>query len=123
MNEFSRQVGDYYSTMLGGIVGGTSVTSKVSTVTDGVKIGSIEVVTNSAYDGTSGTVTLQESNDNITFSTVKQDDNTTDMSFTIATNSTYKWYLKAVLAKFYQIVYAHGDATVGTVTANFVGKK
>lgn len=115
--------GDYYCTMFNAAAGGTTANSTTATVADGVKIGSIEIVTNSAYNGTTGTAVLQGSNDNSTFATVKQDDNTTDMSFTLATNSTYTWYLKAVLFKFYRIVYTKGDATLGTVTANLVGKK
>ncbi|MCC7514534.1 MAG: hypothetical protein IT212_07560 [Bacteroidia bacterium] len=114
---------DYYSTMLNGVAGDTTVTSGVSTIPNGVKIGSIEIVTNSAYNGTTGTATLQGSNDNSTFATVKQDDNSTDMEFTLATASTYTWYLKAVLFKYYRIAYAKGNASAGTVTANMVGKK
>lgn len=122
-NDITKFSGDYYSTMFSSAAGGTTATSPTSTVSDGVKIGSIEIVTNSAYNGTTGTAVLKGSNDNTNFATVKQDDNTTDMSFTLATNSTYTWYLKAVLFKYYQIVYTKGDATLGTVSANFIGKK
>ncbi len=123
MNDFIRFSGDYFSTMLPSVPGGTTVTSAASIVADGVKIGSIEIVTNSAYDGTTGTAVLQGSNDNVTYATVKQDDNTTDMSFTLATASTYTWYLKAVLFKYYKIVYTKGNTNTGTVTANMIGKK
>lgn len=123
MNEFSRFSGDYFSTMFNAALGNVTATSAASNVADGVKIGSIEVETDSNYNGTTGTVVLQGSNDNVKYATVKQDDNTTDMSFTIATNSTYTWYLKAVLFKYYQIVYTKGDASAGTFTANFIGKK
>lgn len=123
MNEFSRWSGDYYSTMFNAAPGGTTATSNVSIVDDGVKIGSIEIVTNAAYNGTTGTAVLQGSNDNVTYATVKQDDNSTDMSFTLATASTYTWYLKAVLFKYYKVVYTKGDATLGTITVNMIGKK
>lgn len=108
--------------MFNAAAGGTTANSTTATIADGVKIGSIEIVTSAAYNGTTGTAVLQD-NDNTTFATVKQDDNTTDMSFTLAVSSTYTWYLKAVLFKFYRIVYTKGDATLGTITANLVGKK
>jgi hypothetical protein len=122
-NDISKFSGDYSCTMFNAAAGGTTANSTTATIADGVKIGSIEIVTNSAYNGTTGTAVLQGSNDNTTFATVKQDDNTTDMSFTLAVSSTYTWYLKAVLFKFYRIVYTKGDATLGTITANLVGKK
>lgn len=123
MSELARLLGDYYDTMFAGVAGGTTVTSNASIVADGVKTGSIDIVTNSAYNGTTGTAVLQQSNDNTNWAGVLQDDNVTACSFTLATASTYTWQLKAVLFKYYRIVYTKGDATLGTVTANFIGKK
>lgn len=121
--DIAKFSGDYFSTMLNSASGGTTITTDSSTVADGVKYGSITVITNSTYDGTTGTVVLQGSNDNSTFQGVLQDDNTTAMSFTLATNSTYLWELKIVAFKFYRIVYTKGNATIGTVTANMRGVK
>lgn len=93
------------------------------TIQDGVKIGSICISTNSAYDGTTGTAVLQACNDNTNWAGVLQDDNSTAMSFTLATASTYTWELKSVSRKYYRIVYTKGNATDGTITADFIGKK
>ncbi len=123
LKEILGNSADYFCTMFNSATGGTTANSTTATVADGVKCGSIQIVTDSAYNGTSGTAVLQASNDNVNFATVKQDDNTTDMSFTLATASIYSWYLKAVLFKFYRISYTKGDASTGTITANFVGKK
>lgn len=122
MNDLTRHFGDYYCTMFNAADGGTTANSVTAQVSDGVKFGSIDIVTSSSYNGTTGTAVLQQSNDNINWAGVLQDDNTTPMSFTLATNSTYTWQLKAVLFKFYRIVYTKGDTTLGTIIANFVGK-
>ena len=115
--------GDQLYTIFNAIPGGASLTSPAMIVDNGVKIGSIEIVTPSAYNGTTGTAVLQGTNDGVNWAGVLQDDNVTAMSFTLATNSTYTWYLKAVLFKYYRIVFTHGDASAGTVSATFVGKK
>ncbi len=109
--------------MLNAVPGGTTVTSDALSMSDGVKFGSIVIATDASYNGTTGTAVLQGSNDGASWPGVLQDDNTTAMSFTLATASTYTWQLKTVLFRFYRIVYTHGDASAGTVTANFVGKK
>lgn len=119
----SKFSGDYYCTMFNAAAGGTTANSITATVADGVKYGSITIITSSAYNGTTGTAVLQGSNDNSTFQGVLQDDNTTAMSFTLATNSTYLWELKIVAFKFYRIVYTKGDSTLGTLTVNMRGVK
>ena len=111
-------------TFFNGAAGGTNANSGMLTVAAGVKSGSIMISTNSAYDGTTGTVVLQGSNDGgTTWAGVLQDDNATAMSFTLAAGAnTDTFQLKRVLFKFYRLVYTAGNATLGTVTANYVGK-
>lgn len=89
----------------------------------GVAFGSITNYTSSNFDGTTSTLALQGSNDNIIYGAVLQDDNTTAMSFTLAVSGTYTFILKALEYKYYKLVYTKEDATAGTLTSKFVGKK
>lgn len=101
----------------------TTATSGTITIASGVNIGSIAIVTNSAFNGTTSTMALQGSNDNSNWAQVLQDDNATSMSFTLAAaSSTYTFLLKAIFFKFYRLVYTKGDASAGTITANYTGK-
>lgn len=123
-SEIIKYYKDQMGIMLNAVPANADLTSNYLTMDDGVLIGSIEVTTSATFNGTTSTVTLQGSNDNVTFATVLQDDLTTSMAFTLnAASSTYTWYLKAVLFKYYKIVYAKGDASAGSVSANFIGKK
>lgn len=114
---------DQYNTLLNAVTAATSV-SPSFTVQDGVDSGSIQITTSSTFNGSTSTAVLKGSNDNSNFTQVYQSDGTTAMSFTLAAASTnYSWLMGRVLYKFYQLVYTKGDATLGTVTANFIGKK
>ena len=112
---------DQYCTLLNLQDAGTSLSPSL-TIKNGVKYGSIVITTSSTYNGTTGTIALQGSNDNSNFQAVLQDDNATAMSFTPAASSTYTFLLKAVLFKYYKLVYTKGDASAGTITSNFIGK-
>ncbi len=98
--------------------------SNIVVVDNGVLIGSIQIATDSAYNGTTATMALQGSNDNVSYGAILQDDNSTAMSFTLgAASSTYTFILKAVCYKYYKVVYTKGDASAGVLTVNFIGKK
>ncbi len=112
---------DQYQTLLDAAAGGTSVSPKFA-VSEGVKQGSIMITTSSAYDGTTGTIALQGSNDDINYQAVLQDDNVTAISATLLVSQNTSFLLKLVLYKFYKLVYTKGNAGAGTVTANFNGK-
>lgn len=99
----------------------TSLTNIV-VVDDDHNVGNILLGTDSTFNGTSATFTLQGSNDNVTYTTVFQDDNTTPMSFTPATSSTYCFLLKRILFKYYKVIYTKGDASAGVIVATYFGK-
>lgn len=106
------------------IPSGATTTSSPAALQDGIKIGSILNSTSSTYVGTTATIALYGSNDNITYAAVMQDDNVTPCSFTLAAaSSTYTWELKAAVFKYYRILYTKGDASVGTITSILAGKK
>lgn len=89
----------------------------------GSKQGSMHFITDSSYNGTTGTIALLGSNDNSNFTTVYEDDDTTAMSFTLAASSQYVFQIKRRLFKYYKVVYTKGDASAGTITGDFVGIK
>ncbi len=81
-------------------------------------IGSVQISTNDSFNGSTTTAALQASNDDITWSTVFADDNTTPLSFTLSAGSnSYVWLIKATMFQHYRIVYTKGNATLGTVKA------
>jgi len=85
--------------------------------------GSIQNTTSGAFDGTTSTLALQGSNDNVNWSTVFQDDNVTPLSFTLsAGNNSYVWVNKAQVFRYYRVVYTKGDATAGTIKSVIMSK-
>lgn len=87
-----------------------------------VQVGSIQILTSSDWNGTTGTAVLEYSNAASPNSTtdwtpVYADDNTTALSFTLSgASGEYTWVLKTVNYAWYRIVYTKGNGTVGTVT-------
>ncbi len=115
---------DYNYVFANAVAANADLTTVGSNIDIMVKVGSIVVSTPSTFNGTTTTVTLQASNDNVTWFGVVQDDNTTPMAFTLSSGTnTAEWQLKAVLFRTYRIVYVHGDASAGTWSAVFIGKK
>ena len=85
---------------------------------NGRRVGSIQIYTNSAFNGSTGTAALQGSNDGTNWATVYADDNVTALSFTLATGENhYAWVLKTIAFNQYRIVYTKGNASAGTVKA------
>lgn len=81
-------------------------------------IGSVQVSTSTTFIGSTGTVTLQASNDNSVWSQVYADDNTTALSFTLSNGfNIYDWLIKNMFYKYYRILYTPGNASAGTVKA------
>lgn len=108
------------------LMNGTSLATTANfdfTIEDGVERGSIHIVTDSDFNGTTSTLALQASNDNSNWAIVYQDDNVTAMSFTLAASSNYSFLLKGVFYQFYRLVYTKGNASAGTAVANFRGSK
>lgn len=123
-DQFRQVMQDYNYVFTNAVAANSDLTTVGSNIDLMVKVGSIVVSTPSTFNGTTTTVTLQASNDNITWFGVVQDDNTTPMSFTLSSGAnTAEWQLKAVLFRTYRIVYVHGDASAGTWSAVFIGKK
>lgn len=92
-------------------------------VTTSARIGSIQIITNSAFDGTTGTVVLEGSNDGTNWIGVFKDDDVTPLSFTLAAGeNNYAWIFKTIAFFQYRIVYTVGDATTGTVNAILIQK-
>lgn len=92
-------------------------------IKDGIKQGSIHIVTDSSFNGTTGTLALKGSNDGENFVTLYADDGTTPLSFTLAVSSQYVFELKRLLYTKYRLVYTKGDASAGSLKANFNGKQ
>lgn len=91
---------------------------------DGVESGVIQITTDAAYDGTTGTLALYGSADGVNYGIVYQDDNTTPMSFTPAAGAnSLSWLIKRTMYGWYRILYTKGDGTVGVIIARFIGKK
>lgn len=88
-------------------------------VTNQRTVGSIQIFTNSAFDGTTSTTALEGSNDGgIVWSTVFEDDNVTPLSFTLSAGAnSFVWIFKTIAFNKYRIVYTVGDATAGTINA------
>lgn len=100
----------------------TSANFDTPSLSDGLIHGNIQTITSSTFNGTTSTLALQGSNTGTNWSTIYQDDGTTAVSFTLATNSTYNVLLKRILYKYYRFVYTKGNASAGTITSTFVGK-
>lgn len=92
-------------------------------VQDGVDSGSVHAIVSSTFVGTTATLALLGSNDNTNFGTVFQNDGITPVSFTLAASDNKFIDMQRVLYKYYRLVYTAGDASAGTITANYIGKK
>lgn len=90
---------------------------------DNVDMGSVHIFVSASFVGTTATLALQGSNDNTNFGTVFQNDGTTPVSFTLAASDNKFVDMQRVLYKYYRLVYTAGNASAGTITANFIGKK
>lgn len=91
---------------------------------DGASFGSIHAVPSAAYVGTTATLSLKGSNDNVNFGTVFQDDGITPVSFTFTTALENKMTeINRILYKYYQLDYDAGDASAGTIMVNIIFKK
>lgn len=111
MNDILSTATGYYATNDPGIPGPHESNGTV---------GSVQVTTNSSFDGTTSTVALEASNDGVDWFTVYQDDNTTAMQYTLsAGNNNYIWILKIVGFRFYRINYSKGNATTGRLKGIF----
>lgn len=114
--------GDQFVTLMDGYIHSTSA-NFTWTIQDGVKIGSIHIHVSSTFVGTTATILLLGSNDGSNFGTVYRLDETTPVSFTLAANDNKIAELLRVSLKYYRLVYDKGDASAGTIDANFIGKK
>lgn len=114
---------DQFETIFNDTSAAATVDSQVINTQNNILQGSIQLVTNSAFNGTTSTIALKGSNDNSNWSTVYQDDNVTPATFTMSSGANdYTFSLKRILYRFYKVVYTKGDAAAGTLTANFIGK-
>ena len=83
--------------------------------------GSIYATTDSTYNGTTGTLALQASNDGVNYSILKTDDEAANISFTLAASDHNIIQIKRRLFRFYRLVFTVGNATAGVLNATFVG--
>lgn len=113
---------DQYIDLMSVVTAAASSNNDTPLLADGLSHGNIQITTSAAFNGTTSTIALQGSNDAVTWSTAYQDDNVTPVSFTPAAASTYNVLLKKIMYRYYRLVYTVGDATLGTVSAIFVGK-
>lgn len=82
------------------------------------EVGSIQISTSAAFNGSTTTAAIQCSNDGTIWSTLYADDNVTPVTFTLtAGENSYICLMKAAGFEFYRIVYTKGNATLGTVKA------
>lgn len=87
-----------------------------------IKQGSIQLDISSDYVGTTATAQLFGSNNNVKFFPVLADDDTTAVLFTFTTASDSRAInIKRRLYQFYRLDFVPGDASAGTISAEFVG--
>ena len=97
--------------------------SQIAVVDDTVYQGSILCTTDSTFNGSTSTLTIYISNDNVTYAQGYADDDVTPLTFTLAASSTYSFPLKRILFKYYKLTYTVGNASAGVLNATYVGKK
>lgn len=97
--------------------------SEIIVPDDSVYQASIIAHTDSTFNGTTSTLSLKVSNDNINYAQAYADDDTTPLTFTLSASSNYSFLLKKVLFRYYKLTYTIGDASAGILDATFIGKK
>ena len=96
--------------------------TQIVVLNNGIQQGCIMASTDSTYNGTTGTFNIKASNDNVNYTQVYADDDVTALSVTLAASSNYSFLVKKSLYKYYALIYINGDATIGILTANFIGQ-
>ena len=113
---------DFVLSLMNSHIADTSVNHTFEVPSD-VTAGSIYITIDSTYNGTTGTIALNGSNDGTNFALLLSDDESQNMQFTLAASDHDIFQIKRRLFKYYRLVYTKGDATLGNISATFVGIK
>jgi hypothetical protein len=113
---FSQQI-QFMSAVTATVTATYPVVSVTSSVNGSA--GSVQIKTNSAFNGTTSTAALNGSNDGVIWFPVLQSDGVTAMSYTLTASFNKPFNLVTIQYRLYEIIYTKGDATAGTVSATW----